>query len=66
LVFFSGKSKVGKSVMIIAPLNLLGEWKIGGETVTEDKYYIVLRECVLENDDDGKLAALVMSNISDM
>ena len=50
--------------MIITPLSVSGEWKIGVESIVENKYYIVLRECVLENKDNGRLAALVMSDIS--
>ena len=34
--------------MIIIPLSISEEWKIGEAVIKEKKYYIVIRECVLE------------------
>lgn len=49
--------------MIIEPIACQGKSKIGDVEVDMDHYYIILKECDVHVEDNGRLVTLAMSDI---
>lgn len=49
--------------MILEPIFCQGRSKIGGVEVDMDHYYVILRECDVNVEDNGRLVTLAMSDI---
>jgi hypothetical protein len=62
-VFFPGTTPIGTNFMIINPIFVEGKSTIGGIEVDTNHYYIVLKECDVVVQTDGKLVTLAMSDI---
>ncbi|EKV05122.1 hypothetical protein Pdw03_2995 [Penicillium digitatum] len=63
LVFLPGYIPIGTNFMIIEPIFCKGKSTIGGVEVDMEHYYVILKECDVHVEDDGKLVALAMSDI---
>lgn len=63
LIFLPGNTPIGTNFMILEPLYCQGKSSIGGVEVDMNHYYVILKECDVCVESNGKLVTLAMSDI---